>query len=307
VAAQKALSCVYRTGQRFGVTYLIEVLLGKDDDRIRRNGHHQVSTFGIGQELTANEWRTLFRQLLARGYLQLDSGGHGTLQLSDTCGPLLRGEEALTLRKITKISGKDKGDKTKRKGKLDDLMPWDLELFEALRGLRTELAKEQGVPPYVIFHDSTLQGMARQRPANRDQFQFLSGVGERKLERYGEDFLAVIQRHPLPDGMDERLSDTVNESLYWRAQGLSVEQIADKRALKTSTVYGHFAAAIELGLLETQAVLNLEEGAYADILNAIELLDACEEGRTGPLFDALEGRFDHGILRCVLAETCGGH
>ncbi len=303
VAAQKALSCVFRTGQRFGVSYLIDVLLGKADDRIRRNGHHEVSTFGIGQELSNGEWRTLYRQLLARGYLQLDSGGHGTLQLSDSCGPLLRGEEALTLRKITKLSGKDKTNRADRKTR-EDLQAWDQDLFEALRSLRLTLAREQGVPPYVIFHDSTLQSMARQRPSNRVQFQFLPGVGERKLERYGDDFLAVIAQHPLPSGVDERLSDTVNQSLYLLSQGLEIEQVAEQRALKANTIYGHCAAAIELGLLEAKSVLPLDEAAYAEILNAMELLDCCEDPRTGPLFEALEGRYDHGILRCVLAEAC---
>ncbi len=199
--AQKALSCVYRTGQRFGVAYLVDVLLGKADDRIRRNGHDRISTFGIGGGLSGPEWRGVFRQLLAQGYLQTDLDGYGTLRLSEKCRPVLRGETTVQLRR----QRKPEKVKKPRAAPAVGLDPLDQPLYEALRERRTALAQEQGVPPYVIFHDSTLREMAALRPRSLRELHTVSGVGEQKLERYGEIFLAVIQSQDLklsPESVD---------------------------------------------------------------------------------------------------------
>ena len=187
-AAQKVLSCVYRTGQGFGVNYVINVLLGKDDERIRRNRHTEVSTYGIGQEHSATEWRGIFRQLLAQGYLVTDAGGHGTLQLAEKSRPLLRGESRLELRKLRK------GRKAPRKSPDSTFAPdhASLELFELLRQHRMDLAQANGVPPYVIFHDSTLQEMALRRPQTKEELREVSGVGDKKLSDFGDGFLNVI-------------------------------------------------------------------------------------------------------------------
>ncbi len=185
-AAQKALSCVHRTGQRFGVGYLIDVLLGKDNERIRDLGHDTLTTFGIGQELGANEWRAVFRQLVARGYLFADHEAFGGLRLTERCRPLLRGEETLQL---AKQAAPAKREKKSRGGAAKTGDP----LFEALRQRRRELAQKQGVPPYVVFHDSTLAAMAAERPQTLHEFAGLPGVGERKLETYGTAFLEVIR------------------------------------------------------------------------------------------------------------------
>ncbi len=187
--AQKALSCVYRSGQRFGVAYLVDVLLGKADERIQRNGHDRISTFGIGEGLSGPEWRGVFRQLLAQGYLQTDLDGYGTLRLTEKCRPVLRGETRVQLRR----QRKPEKVKRSRVAPAVDLDPLDQPLYEALRERRTALAQEQGVPPYVIFHDSTLREMATLRPQSLRELHAVSGVGEQKLERYGEIFLAVIQ------------------------------------------------------------------------------------------------------------------
>ena len=192
-AAQKALSCVHRTGQRFGAAYLINVLLGKDNERIRNFGHHSLSTFGIGQDLSANDWRAVFRQLVARGYLFADHDAFGGLRLTEHCRPLLRGEEMLQLAKQeapAKRERKSRSDKT-RSGVAASGDP----LFEALRQRRRELAQQQGVPPYVVFHDSTLAAMAAERPQSLHEFAGLPGVGERKLDTYGAAFLEVIKEH----------------------------------------------------------------------------------------------------------------
>jgi len=185
-AAQKALSCVHRTGQRFGVNYLIDVLLGKDNERIRDLGHDSLTTFGIGRELDASEWRAVFRQLVARGYLFADHEAFGGLRLTERCRPLLRGEETLQL---ARQAAPAKREKKSRGGAAKTGDP----LFEALRQRRRELAQKQGVPPYVVFHDSTLAAMAAERPQTLHEFAGLPGVGERKLETYGSAFLEVIR------------------------------------------------------------------------------------------------------------------
>ncbi len=191
-AARKALSCVHRTGQRFGVTYLIDVLLGKDDERIRRFGHDRVSTFGIGTDLGEREWRAVFRQLVARGHLKVDAEGHGGLALSDTCRPLLKGEETLEVGR-QHLEPRRKRGKSGTKARAGAPALAGNPLFQALRDKRMELARAQGVPPYVVFADKTLAAMVEVRPQSLAEFARLSGVGEHKLERYGEAFLAVIR------------------------------------------------------------------------------------------------------------------
>jgi ATP-dependent DNA helicase RecQ len=203
IPAQKALSCVHRTGQRFGVTYLVDVLLGKADERIRRNGHDAISTFGIGTELNAAGWRGLFRQLIARGLLAVDLEGHGGLRLTDACRPVLRGEEPLWLRKETRPPRRTSGGRPLPAGTAlgrQRATPADQALWDALRARRRELAQEQGVPPYVIFHDATLMAMMEARPHDLATMAELPGVGQRKLDAYGEAFLEVIRRHPVAAG-----------------------------------------------------------------------------------------------------------
>ncbi len=299
--AQKALSCVYRTGQRFGVNYVVDVLRGKEDERIQRFGHDRLSTYGIGGELSTSEWRSLFRQLIAQGFLDIDLGGHGALRLTEKSRPLLRGEQSLTLRRQRK---QDK-EKPKRSGKLLELRSCDQPLFESLRALRLQLAEQQGVPPYVIFHDTTLSEMARKRPAGLQEMAFISGVGESKLARYGQQFLLRIHEHPLPELLRNNLSDTVNETLWLLHSGQDAEAIAQQREIKISTIYNHFADAVEVGLLDPRQVLPLDEEDYAQIASMMDQLDACEEGRLKPVFDALDGAWDYGILKCVMAAECG--
>ncbi len=194
-AAQKALSCVYRTGQRFGVSYLVDVLCGSDNPRINSNHHHQISTFGIGKDINKITWRSLFRQLIARAYLQVDVEGYGSIRLTEKCRDILKGDKSIYFRQ------KDKNDKSyasnKRGNKATlELKDEDQPLFDALKALRTELASSQNVPPYVVFHDRTLIAMAKQRPADTLEMEQISGVGVKKLERYGDDFLNVIAMNP---------------------------------------------------------------------------------------------------------------
>ena len=188
-AARKALSCVYRTGQLFGARHLIDVLLGKENDKVRKFGHQRLSTFGIGEELGMEQWRSVFRQLIARGFLSVDLKGFGSLLLTDQSRPLLQGEAQVFLRKDDRIK------KTPRKQRKTPLQVSDPELFEKLKACRKQLAVKQGLPPYVIFHDSTLVEMTQRLPSGPDELLQVSGVGAHKLEQYGETFLAVIRAH----------------------------------------------------------------------------------------------------------------
>jgi ATP-dependent DNA helicase RecQ len=194
VPAQKALSCVHRTGQRFGVNYLIDVLLGKDDDRIKRFGHDRLTTSGIGKELGQQEWRGVFRQLISRGLLAVDLEGHGGLRLTDLSRPVLRGETPLMLRRDAKPE-KVKKTRTTRAVRSAFTQESDQRLWEALRARRLELARKQAVPPYVVFHDATLAEMVERRPQTLSDLAHISGVGERKLAAYGADFIAIVRAH----------------------------------------------------------------------------------------------------------------
>lgn len=300
VAAQKALSTAYRSGQRFGVAYLIDILLGKTDDRIHNNGHDKLSTFGLGADLSTSEWRTVFRQLIALGYIDIDTEGYGALHITEKCRPLLRGEQTLALRKPAQE------EKSTRETKQKTVVrPQDQPLWEALRALRSELAEDFGVPPYVIFHDATLLEMVRLRPAAIVDMRRISGVGEQKLERYGQNFLSEIAKHPLSELLSNRLSATVNETLILYQQGLSVADIARRRDAKPTTIYSHLADAIELGLLDVLELLNtlsLDRHQYDLIVSAIESLEEEEKGRLKPVYEALDAEYDYGVLRCVQAS-----
>lgn len=192
--ARMALSAVYRTGQRYGVEYVVEVLVGKRSDRILANQHEQLAVFGQGQNLSLKSWRSLFRQLLAKGLLLVDGEGFGTLRLAPECRPLLKGEVSLALRqdKDTLTAQRRSSTASRASQTLDAA---DQPLWLALRALRRELALAQGVPPYVIFHDSTLMAMVEHMPLSLNEMRLIGGIGDSKLSRYGDDFLAVIRQH----------------------------------------------------------------------------------------------------------------
>ncbi|MFV0297105.1 MAG: HRDC domain-containing protein, partial [Hyphomicrobiaceae bacterium] len=179
----------------------------------------------------------------------------------------------------------------------------DQQLFQALKALRIRLAEDANVPPYVICHDKTLAELATKRPENTEALQDISGLGTRKIARYGQNFLDVIARlrpHPM---LDNRLSATVNETLAMHLEGLGAEDIASRRRIEASTVMGHFAEAIEAGLLEAKAVIGLDEAEVDEVMDVFERLGTIDSGRLGPAHAALDGRVDYGTLKCLLAEV----
>lgn len=191
IAAQMALSCVYRTAQRFGVKHLVDVLLGKMTPQVERFNHDKVSTFGIGQAHTQLQWHSIYRQLVAANLLTVDISGYGSLRLTEKSYSLLRGEETIALRKDPDVSLK-KVKRTGKRGVVALPLVYDA-LWQALKDRRLELAREQGVPPYVIFHDSSLIEIHHKRPQTLEEFAEISGVGESKLKRYGEAFINVVR------------------------------------------------------------------------------------------------------------------
>ena len=190
--ARLALSAVYRSGSRYGVEYLVELLRGERTERIAGNGHDTLAVFGRGTDIPDKEWRSIFRQLLARGLLQTDAEGYGALRLDDSCRALLRGEATLMLRReqARTVTPRKSGGKP-----VLDIHEDDRVLWEALRSRRRLLAQEQGVAPYVIFHDSTLMAILEARPRSLQEMGKLAGVGDKKLERYGEAFLDVVNEY----------------------------------------------------------------------------------------------------------------
>ncbi len=197
VNAQKALSCIFRTGQRFGVNYLIDVLAGSENERILRLGHNHVSTYGIGKDLTKVEWRNLYRQLVITGIVNVDPEFNG-LSLTPKANPILKGEEKFFLRKQTTKAKKEKKVKasgtTKRRAKEELNLDSDATtIFEHIRACRNELAEKKNIPAYVIFSNATLTYMAEKKPGNKEEMLAISGVGQVKFKKYGKIFINAIQ------------------------------------------------------------------------------------------------------------------
>jgi ATP-dependent DNA helicase RecQ len=194
VSAQKALSAVYRSGQRFGSGHVIDILRGIDNERMSQLGHDRLTTFGIGADMDEKQWRSVFRQLLASGLLATDAEGFGTLRLTPTSRDVLVGHKAVHMREETRPARKAsrRRDSQLVTGASLGIEAYEQPMWEALRTLRSKLAKQHGVPAYVIFHDATLLAMLRALPETEEDLASISGIGEAKLKRYGRDFLDVI-------------------------------------------------------------------------------------------------------------------
>lgn len=197
VLAQKLLSCAYRTGQRFGAMHLIDVLIGKPTERVKQFRHDQLSVFGIGADLNEKQWRAVVRQVVAQGHLQADSEAFGALKLTDTARGVLKGETTIALREDTASPQRGGKAKSKRGGAPGSPATASDSraghgLLAALRAWRSETARKRGVPAYVVLHDATLDGIVAERPRSLNQLRNISGIGEKKLEHYGDALLALV-------------------------------------------------------------------------------------------------------------------
>ncbi len=293
--ARQALSAVYRTGQRYGTGHLIDVLLGRENEKIRSMGHERLAVFGVGKARAEGEWRTLFRQLVARGLADIDIEGYGGLRLSDSCRPLLRGEVSLELRRELKPQTSVKSTSASPASQL--VRGEEREQWEALRALRRKLAEEHGVPPYVIFPDSTLLEMLRSQPGTLSQMATVSGVGARKLERYGEAFLEVLAGQAETPKV---VADIRHELISLARAGMTPLQISGQLQCSEKNVYTMLAEAIGRQELSLEQALDLPEELMAEVQDAF-LDGEGELPSVASIAEQFKGRVPEGVLYCVRA------
>ena len=294
--AQMALSAIYRTDQQFGIMYLIDVLLGSDaDERVKELKHDQLNVYGLGKDHVKTWWRRLYRQLISQSYIDVEPE-FGSLKLTEKSKQILNGDESFYLRDVVKAQHKSKKSDEVELGRHDTI------LWNALKKLRMDLASDQGVPPYVIFSDASLLEMVRKRPVEGEKFMYISGVGEYKLAKYGEAFIQVIKDNPLPKMLDNRLEDDVNVTLDHFIEHKSVETVAEVLGMNINTVYMHLSKAIAVGLADKKEVTGLEDADIDYIMQMAEMTGYFEDNKLKPVFDAMDGMYDYGTLRCVLAE-----
>ncbi len=295
--ARQALSAIFRSGQRYGVGHLVDVLLGKENEKVRSSGHQHLSVFGMGKALSEGEWRSLFRQLVARGLADVDLEGYGGLRLTESCRPLLRGEVSLELRRDLKPqlaakSSSSGGSSASQLVRADEREQW-----EALRALRRKLAEEHAVPPYVIFPDSTLLEMLRSQPGSMAEMAEVSGVGARKLERYGKAFLEVLSgaAEIAPVVVDVR-----HELVSLARAGMTPPQIAGQLKCTEKNVYSMLAEAITRQQISLEQALDLPAELLGEIQDAF--LDADGElPAVAAIAEQFAGRVPEGVLYCVRA------
>jgi ATP-dependent DNA helicase RecQ len=227
-AARKALSCVYRVGQRFGIAHVVAVLRGADNERIRSLGHDRLSTYGIGSDRSEQEWTSIIRQLIHHGLLLQDIANYSVLKLTDAARPLLRGDTGLQLARPRIREAAQK----KRSRSAAALGDYDEALFDELRSLRKQLADAQGVPPYIVFGDASLAQMARDKPMSEAELLTVSGVGVSKLEKYGHDFLDAIAQYCVASGETATtLTPALRDTWLAYREGLDLDAIATRRGL----------------------------------------------------------------------------
>jgi len=327
VPAQKALSCVFRTGQRFGAAHLAAVLLGKRTPAIERLGHDQVSTFGIGTELDEGGWRSVFRQLAALGLADVDVENHGGLRLNAASWEVLRGQRPVALRRdpVRPKGKKERAARGRRAAWLDEILatPGRRALFERLRAWRAEQARSQDVPPYVICHDRTLIDISLRQPTDMDGVLAVPGLGARRAERYGAELLALVAAHGEEHGLDPMREEdglaparprrerpredgpreSALESLrLLRETGETPEGLAATRGLAVSTVRRHLLSCLRWGRCDAAEIAEVEPDDAARIRTAAAEVFPLEGRRLAPLHAALDGAYDFWVLEAVLAE-----
>ena len=294
-AARMALSAAYRTGQRFGAAYLSDVLQGKDDDRIQRFKHDKLKVFGVGAEHDANVWRSVFRQLIARSMLTTDIDRKGGLKLTELARPVLVGEEPLYFR----VDDKPAKRKKARSGKT--VSTEHAGLWEELRTLRSEIAKEQGVPAYVIFHDATLMEMVENRPLTLGAMSAVSGVGAAKLEKYGQQFLDAINNTEKESLSDEEIQSRLQTEL---SKGTPIDAMAANSDLPQAKIDSGLVALASAGELTIEAITSdLNEEQQQEI--EAEILFSIDTGEQSlqPLSERLGGRYSLSLLRVARAAV----
>jgi ATP-dependent DNA helicase RecQ len=303
--AQKFLSCVKRTGEVFGVNHITDILRGSRSQKVLSRGHEQLSTYGIGREFSADDWHSLARQFVQKGLLVQDTE-HGSLKLTSQGWAVLRGEKFMgTMPGKHRVALRPVGD-----------VAYDAELFERLRAKRRELADEAGVPPYVVFHDSSLRDMATYYPQSLSSFATMVGVGEQKAEKYGTEFLAVISAYCQEYGLQEiekavptriqhrepvrsghRRMDEVVEAFN---NGLSIDDIADQSGVKKETIIKHLWEAAQNGaLISADELIAQSQLNHADQTRVMEAFNEFGLQRLKPIYEALDGSIGYDEIHLI--------
>ena len=328
IAAQKALSCVYRTGQRFGATHLADILIGNLTKRVSEHEHNLIKTFACGKELGKETWKGVFRQLVALQFLDSDPE-NGSLRLNDLSWQILRGEKNVSLRReslsataVKHVSKKESDAAMQAALHLPDANL----LLDLLKMERTRISREQNIPPYSVLPDKTLLELVAYRPTERDDLCNIHGIGRTKLAMYGDLVLSILQNFEVEHGRPEELpplpqraaakqkkkdagktiTGTVQKSIdLFKTHG-DVQSVASERSLVTGTIYGHLATAVELGEIELAAVtaqLTAEEieAVRAEVAAAIGTGTGIKGAHT-----ALHGKYDYGLLRCIAVDLKNG-
>ncbi|MBP9110224.1 MAG: DNA helicase RecQ [Pyrinomonadaceae bacterium] len=309
IIAQKALSAVYRTGQRFGLAYLVDFLRGSESMKIR-DEHKNLKTYGVGADISKDHWFDYFKDLIAQGFLVQNEGQFPTIALTETSMDVLAGKTPVELIKL-------KIKESKRKMLATDVEhPHIPELFDALRQLRTVFARNENVPPYVVFSDATLVEMATYLPQSDWDMRKISGVGDLKFDKYGADFLNEIRNYCSRNGLATRINlrapkrerkqrtkrdassrDTFRTTVDLFQEGMSMEQIAKERGLGLSTVEGHLARFVGSGEIALEQLVPVDK--IENIRKAITEHGA--EGMIGPVKSALGDDYSYGEIRAVRA------
>ncbi len=309
VIAQKALSAVTRTGQRFGVNYVVDILRGSNSQKVR-DEHKNLKTFGIGSDVKKEDWIAYIKDLIAQGYLKQDGGEYPILKLTDRSDEVLRGNTTVQLRTIEKAAADELSQQPKS-------IAYDQPLFDLLREKRKELARSEDLPPYIIFSDATLTEMAAYFPHNRDEMLNIAGVGDAKFAKYGAHFLAVITDHCTKRGFRSRMDlktkvrkqasrtkrtatgdDTYTVSYKLFRSGRSTAEIATDRGLGVSTIEGHLARFVETGEIELKDLV--DPSKVEAIRTAIREADS--ENALSPIKEILGDDFTYGEIRAVLSD-----
>lgn len=305
IPAQKFLSCVARVRERFGTQYIIDVLRGSKNEKILRNGHQELSTYGIGKDRTAEQWQLLARSLRHEGLVDETTDGYRVLRLNALSWEVLRKQ-----REVWVAVPPQRRDRPT--SNTEDLAPEEQPLFDRLRQLRKQLADEQNVPPYVVFTDASLRAMAKLRPLDLAQFADVPGVGRRKLEQYGQTFTAAIgafcQEFNLDSpakAIDQRISDrtsrAVSTTIYstWELyqQGQRLADIAEARNLRTTTIVTHIEELIRKGY-----AINIDDFVAPEIQQEIvRAIDHCGAQRLTEIYEFLQQRYTYADIRLVRA------
>ena len=313
IIAQKALSAVYRTNQRFGLSYLIDFLRGSQAKTIR-DEHKNLKTFGVGADISKNNWFDYFKDLIAQGYLKQTEGTYPTIVLTEKSEAVLRGSETVELFKVT-----IKEDKAARKSSLaasETAHPYLPDLFDDLKRVRTAFARSENVPPYVVFSDATLLEMATYLPLTIDELRKISGIGDLKLQKYGADFLNEIKSHCERENLASRINlkspkverksrtkrdasgqDTYSQTLDMFKSGLSVPEIAEARQMAISTIETHLVRFIQSGEILLDDLVHVDK--IEPIKQAIARLNT--GFAVAPVKEFLGENYSYGEIRAVLA------